>query len=52
MHSDFIDDWVKIGLPAKTKVLKEYPNHDFKEQCKFCEMVSHDFNEPFLYFVS
>ncbi|XP_058781785.1 carbonic anhydrase 2-like [Vicia villosa] len=37
---DFIDDWVKIGFPAKVKVLKEYPTHDFKEQCKFCELES------------
>ncbi|KAL5076379.1 hypothetical protein RYX36_015363 [Vicia faba] len=37
---DFIDDWVKIGFSAKVKVLKEYPNHDFKEQCKFCEVES------------
>lgn len=38
--SDFIDDWVKIGLPAKIKVLKEYEGYDFEEQCKFCEKVS------------
>ncbi|XP_020230317.1 carbonic anhydrase 2 [Cajanus cajan] len=37
---DFIDDWVKIGLPAKLKVLKEYNGYDFKEQCKFCEKES------------
>ncbi|KAG5019716.1 Carbonic anhydrase, chloroplastic [Glycine max] len=37
---DFIDDWVKIGLPAKLKVLKEYEGYDFKEQCKFCEKES------------
>ncbi|KAI4336137.1 hypothetical protein L6164_014705 [Bauhinia variegata] len=37
---DFIDDWVKIGLPAKVKVLDEFPNYDFYEQCKFCELVS------------
>jgi len=30
---------VKIGLPAKLKVLKEYEGYDFKEQCKFCEKV-------------
>ncbi|CAJ1975144.1 unnamed protein product [Sphenostylis stenocarpa] len=37
---DFIDDWVKIGLPAKLKVLKEYEGYDFKEQCRFCEKES------------
>ncbi|KAK2442868.1 carbonic anhydrase [Trifolium repens] len=37
---DFIDDWVKIGLPAKVKVLREFEGYDFKEQCKFCELVS------------
>ncbi|RHN68786.1 putative carbonic anhydrase [Medicago truncatula] len=37
---DFIDDWVKIGLSFKVKVLKEHECCDFKEQCKFCEMVS------------
>ncbi|KAK7350616.1 hypothetical protein VNO77_09433 [Canavalia gladiata] len=37
---DFIDDWVKIGLPAKLKVLREYENYDFKDQCKFCEKES------------
>ncbi|XP_027337588.1 carbonic anhydrase 2-like [Abrus precatorius] len=37
---DFIDDWVKIGLPAKLKVLKEYDGYDFDEQCKFCEKES------------
>ncbi|RHN50955.1 putative carbonic anhydrase [Medicago truncatula] len=36
--SDFIDDWVKIGLSSKVKVLKEHECNDFKEQCKFCEM--------------
>ncbi|QCD86662.1 carbonic anhydrase 2-like [Vigna unguiculata] len=37
---DFIDDWVKIGLPAKLHVLKEYEGYDFDEQCKFCEKES------------
>ncbi|KAG2399157.1 Carbonic anhydrase [Vigna angularis] len=37
---DFIDDWVKIGLPAKLAVLKEYEGYDFKDQCKFCEKES------------
>ncbi|RDX91050.1 Beta carbonic anhydrase 2, chloroplastic [Mucuna pruriens] len=37
---DFIDDWVKIGLPAKLAVLKEYEGYDFEEQCKFCEKES------------
>ncbi|WJX39083.1 carbonic anhydrase [Trifolium repens] len=37
---DFIDDWVKIGLAAKIKVLREHEGHDFKALCKFCELES------------
>ncbi|EEF52003.1 carbonic anhydrase, putative [Ricinus communis] len=34
---DFIDDWVKIGLPAKAKVLAEHPDMKVEEQCRICE---------------
>ncbi|MBA0690091.1 hypothetical protein Goari_007787, partial [Gossypium aridum] len=34
---DFIDDWVKIGLPAKKKVLEENSGLPFEEQLKLCE---------------
>ncbi|XP_050221466.1 carbonic anhydrase 2-like isoform X2 [Mercurialis annua] len=36
-NTDFIDNWVKIGLPAKVKVLAEHPNLCPEEQCKICE---------------
>ncbi|XP_075105750.1 carbonic anhydrase, chloroplastic-like isoform X3 [Nicotiana tabacum] len=35
--TDFIEDWVKIGLPAKAKVLAEHGDKTFKEQVKYCE---------------
>lgn len=35
--TDFIEDWVKIGLPAKHKVLAEHANATFPEQCAACE---------------
>ncbi|WCJ36067.1 Carbonic anhydrase [Euphorbia peplus] len=35
--NDFIDDWVKIGLPAKAKVLAENGHLDPCEQRKICE---------------
>jgi len=35
--SDFIEDWVKIAYPAKTKVLAEHGNAPFEEQCTHCE---------------
>ncbi|GLT47219.1 hypothetical protein SLA2020_209290 [Shorea laevis] len=37
---DFIDDWVRIGLPAKEKVLSENPNLSLEEQLKLCEKES------------
>ncbi|XWS60729.1 hypothetical protein CRYUN_Cryun07bG0060800 [Craigia yunnanensis] len=37
---DFIDDWVKIGLPAKKKVLEEANDLPFEEQLKLCEKES------------
>ncbi|KAK6155191.1 hypothetical protein DH2020_009439 [Rehmannia glutinosa] len=35
--SDFIEDWVKICLPAKAKVLAECGNTPFGDQCAQCE---------------
>lgn len=40
LFSEFIDDWVKIGLPAKIKVLKEHACCDPLEQRTLCEKVS------------
>ncbi|KAF2311407.1 hypothetical protein GH714_022736 [Hevea brasiliensis] len=37
--NDFVDDWVKIGLPAKAKVRAEHPNLSHEEQCHICEKV-------------
>ncbi|XP_062169406.1 carbonic anhydrase 2-like [Alnus glutinosa] len=34
---DFIDEWVKIGKPAKAKVIAEFGDLPFAEQCKHCE---------------
>ncbi|PIN01391.1 putative carbonic anhydrase involved in protection against oxidative damage [Handroanthus impetiginosus] len=35
--TDFIEDWVKICLPAKAKVLAEHGDAPFGDQCAFCE---------------
>ncbi|XP_059656376.1 carbonic anhydrase 2-like isoform X2 [Cornus florida] len=35
--NDFVDDWVKIGLPAKAKVTSEHSDLPLEEQCKICE---------------
>lgn len=35
--TDFIEDWVKIGLPAKAKVKAAHGNSPFPEQCYHCE---------------
>ncbi|XP_054805865.1 carbonic anhydrase 2-like [Prosopis cineraria] len=39
---DFIDEWVKIGLPAKFKVKSEHDpgNTSFDELCEMCEKES------------
>ena len=37
--SDFIEDWVKIGLPAKTKVHAENRGEPLGVQCACCEKV-------------
>ncbi|XP_048436839.1 carbonic anhydrase 2-like [Pyrus x bretschneideri] len=33
---DFIDEWVKIGLPAKAKVIAKEGDADIEEQCEDC----------------
>ncbi|KAH6791064.1 carbonic anhydrase 1 [Perilla frutescens var. frutescens] len=35
--TDFIEDWVKIALPAKNKVLSECGDTPFGDQCATCE---------------
>ncbi|KAJ4824501.1 hypothetical protein Tsubulata_031580 [Turnera subulata] len=35
--TDFVQQWVKIGWPAREKVLRENGDLCFKEQCKLCE---------------
>ncbi|XP_077244095.1 carbonic anhydrase 2 isoform X2 [Tasmannia lanceolata] len=35
--TDFIEDWVKICLPARNKVKAEHGNLPFPEQCGICE---------------
>ncbi|CAH8315769.1 unnamed protein product [Eruca vesicaria subsp. sativa] len=35
--TDFIEDWVKICLPAKSKVLAEAESSAFEDQCGRCE---------------
>ncbi|CAK7328061.1 unnamed protein product, partial [Dovyalis caffra] len=35
--TDFIEDWVKVCYPARTKVLAEHGNLDFPELCTHCE---------------
>ncbi|XWS30358.1 hypothetical protein CRYUN_Cryun24cG0110400 [Craigia yunnanensis] len=35
--NDFIEDWVKIGMPAKTKVQAENGGEPMGVQCTFCE---------------
>ncbi|KAG6391820.1 hypothetical protein SASPL_149580 [Salvia splendens] len=37
LFSDFIEDWVKIGLPAKAKVTAENGDTAFGDQCVLCE---------------
>jgi carbonic anhydrase len=39
MCSDFVDDWVKIGLPAKAKVEAEFGHLPLPEQIHKCEKV-------------
>ncbi|XP_050223656.1 beta carbonic anhydrase 1, chloroplastic [Mercurialis annua] len=35
--TDFIEDWVANGLPAKQKVLADHGHLSFEEQCGHCE---------------
>nr|GMC93517.1 carbonic anhydrase, chloroplastic-like [Ipomoea batatas]GMC95252.1 carbonic anhydrase, chloroplastic-like [Ipomoea batatas] len=35
--TDFIEDWVKICLPAKHKVISEHGGAPFGDQCVYCE---------------
>ncbi|PKI79213.1 hypothetical protein CRG98_000505 [Punica granatum] len=35
--TDFIEDWVKIGAPAKAKVLSAHRDKPFGDQCTNCE---------------
>ncbi|XP_061943578.1 carbonic anhydrase 2-like [Populus nigra] len=35
--TDFIEDWVKVCYPAKTKVLAEHANAPFPDLCTQCE---------------
>ncbi|OMO69643.1 Carbonic anhydrase [Corchorus olitorius] len=35
--TDFIEDWVKIGLPAKKKTITENQGEPLGVQCSFCE---------------
>ncbi|KAJ9135317.1 hypothetical protein P3X46_032518 [Hevea brasiliensis] len=35
--TDFIEEWVSIGLPAKSKVLAEHGGADLPELCTHCE---------------
>ena len=39
MCSDFIEEWVKIGLPAKAKVKAQHGDAPFAELCTHCEKV-------------
>lgn len=39
MYSDFIDEWLKIGIPAKAKVKENSGDLLFEEQCELCEKV-------------
>ncbi|XP_002524642.2 carbonic anhydrase 2 isoform X2 [Ricinus communis] len=35
--TDFIEDWVAVGLPAKSKVIAERGSVPFPDQCTYCE---------------
>lgn len=37
--SEFIEDWVKLGLPAKAKVKSAHAGADIQELCSHCEKV-------------
>jgi len=37
--SHFVEDWVRIGSPAKAKVEKEHASVPFDDQCSILEKV-------------
>ena len=39
-NSDFIEEWVKVGLPAKAKVNSAHGGADLGELCTHCEKVN------------
>jgi hypothetical protein len=38
-RSHFVEDWVRIGSPAKEKVLAEHADVPFADQCTILEKV-------------
>jgi hypothetical protein len=41
LASHFVEDWVRIGFPAKMKVKSECSELCFEEQCAVLEKVNH-----------
>ncbi|KAL8231583.1 hypothetical protein R6Q57_001361 [Mikania cordata] len=41
LTTDFIEDWVKVGLPAKSKVKAESGSASIDDQCVTCEKGAH-----------
>ena len=39
VSSHFVEDWVRIGSPAKAKVHKEHASVPFDDQCSILEKV-------------
>jgi carbonic anhydrase len=39
VRSHFVEDWVRIGFPAKIKVKKEHASVPFDDQCSILEKV-------------
>lgn len=39
IFSDFIENWVKICAPAKTKIQSEGTELSFEDKCTNCEKV-------------
>lgn len=37
--SDFIEDWVKLCLPARLKVKQDHDDLPLEDQCTKCEKV-------------
>ncbi|XP_043704952.1 carbonic anhydrase 2-like [Telopea speciosissima] len=35
--SNFVEEWVRIGIPAKEKVIAEHGHLDLDTQCRYCE---------------